>query len=432
MFREKLAVIGSGIAGLSASFFLAKKFDVCLLEKNNYLGGHTRTKKIIENSVEHYVDTGFIVFNSKNYPDLTNFFNFLNIETGNSSMSFSVSLKEKNLEYGGSNFNSIFAQRKNILSINFLLLINEIRKLYKHCSTLINEKKFDKFTINEFLDYHNYSERIKYLHLYPMISSIWSSNAIEVRNFPFISFKTFFHNHGLFSFKNRPQWKYVKGGSVKYVENLVDRKLFDIKINFSVKKVIRESKKIIIIDEKNNQMLFDKVIIATHADQALLLLDKPSENEKKILSKFKYNTNTAYLHSDKRYMPIKNSAWSSWNFIGDDINKKKFSLTYWMNNLQKINSRKNFFVTINPHFIPKNFYDYTLFEHPIFNLDTIESQRKISEIQGYLNTYYCGSYCGFGFHEDGIQSAAYIAKNLNIKLPWVRDENFVNRLYYFN
>ena len=218
MNKEKLAVIGSGISGLSASLFLSQKFDLLLLEKNNYLGGHTRTKKILDDFNEHDIDTGFIVFNNQNYPDLKNFFNYLDVKTLNSNMSFSVSLKNPNLEYGGSNFRALFAQSKNLFSLKFLHLIKEIRNLYKHCKDLQIEENYKHLTLENFLDQNNYSSNIRNLHIYPMVSSIWSSNKEDVRNFPFFSFINFFKNHGLFNFNDRPQWKYVKGGSEEKVK----------------------------------------------------------------------------------------------------------------------------------------------------------------------------------------------------------------------
>tara|TARA_Y100000590_G_scaffold256415_1_gene287942 strand:+ start:1259 stop:2569 length:1311 start_codon:yes stop_codon:yes gene_type:complete len=432
MNKEKLVVVGSGISGLSASFFLSHKFDVCLLEKNNYLGGHTRTKKIEEDNNLYNIDTGFIVFNENNYPDLISFFNFLNIETANSDMSFSYCLKKLNFEYGGSNFRSLFAQPKNFLSLKFIFLINEIRKLYNDCNNFIFDKSYENLTIEEFLEKKGYSNDLKNLHIYPMISSIWSCNQNNIKNFPFVSFLNFFKNHGLFKLKKRPIWKYVVGGSKVYVDKLVEKKYFDYQTNCLVKKIIRNKDKIIIQTNKQKEIVADKLVLATHADQSLSILEKPSEIEKKILSQFKYTKNEAFLHSDDNFMPNNKAAWSSWNFISNNKDNKKFSLTYWMNNLQKIKSKKNYFVTINPELTPKSKLDFTIFEHPIFDLNTIKAQQNLSLIQGNLNTYYCGSYCGYGFHEDGIQSAAFIAKKLNINLPWKRNKDFENRLYYNN
>ena len=430
MYKKKLAVIGSGISGLSASFFLSQKFDVCLLEKNNYLGGHTRTIKIKENNKELKIDTGFIVFNENNYPFFKNFLKYLDVESLKSNMSFSFSIKKINFEYGGSGFNALFAQRKNLFSLRYLFLLYEIRKLYNICNNLSLNNDYKDISIEKYLNINKFSQDIRNFHIYPMISSIWSSEKNDIKNFPFISFLNFFKNHGLFKFKNRPIWKYVKEGSDSYINNLILKKYFSFKTNYNVEKIFRYKNKIILRSTNGEEMIADKLVLATHADHSLALIQNPTESEKKILSKFKYNKNKAYLHSDENYMPKNKAAWSSWNFIGDHKINSKFSLTYWMNNLQKIQSNKNYFVTINPKTIPKNVYDYTVFEHPIFNLETFEAQKNISKIQGFLNTYYCGSYCGYGFHEDGIQSAAYIAKIFDIRLPWKIEKNYENRLYY--
>ena len=430
MNKKKIAIIGSGISGLSASLFLSKSFDVHLFEKNKILGGHTRTIKL-KNSDNNSlcIDTGFIVLNNKNYPDLVSFFKFLDVDTENSNMSFSVSCKSPNLEYGGTSLNSLFAQRKNIFSIKFILLLFEIRRLYK-IGREIDLNFNEDLTVEEFLSMNNFSNEIREFHIYPLISSIWSNNTKDVKNFPLISFLQFFNNHGLFSINNRPKWKFVSGGSYSYVQALIKKKLFKYSTNFQIKKIMRNDGKIQIIDNNDKIQVFDKVVFATHADQAMQLLENPTANERNVLSIFQYTKNKAYLHSDDRLMPKKKLAWSSWNFLQKIHKNDDFSLTYWMNNLQKINDSTNYFVSINPAIEPMNIIDKTVFEHPIFSIETVKAQKKLSSIQGTLNTFYCGSYCGYGFHEDGIQSASHIAKILNVKLPWNRDKDFKSRLNY--
>ena len=431
MKKEKIAVIGSGISGLSASFFLSKKYEVCLFEKNDKLGGHTRTIDFIDTFGKSLsIDSGFIVFNDKNYEDLVSFFDHLNVKTENSDMSFAVSCKSPDLEYGGSSLNSLFAQRKNIFSIKFISLLFEIKRLYEIGKNIDPNKLSDEITIENFLSNNNFSNDIRDLHIYPMISSIWSTGNNDVKNFPLVSFLHFFNNHGLFDLKNRPQWKFVTGGSYQYVKALIEKNLFTYYLGFKIKKILRNDNKIQLIDEKNKKMIFDKVVFATHANQAIELLSDTSKQEFDILSNFKYSKNTAYLHTDINLMPKKKLAWSSWNFLQEMNKKNDFSLTYWMNKLQKIDRTKNYFVSINPYIKPKDIIDNCNFEHPIFNLKTIIAQKKLGLIQGYKNTFYCGSYCGYGFHEDGIQSAAYVAKKLNIELPWKRSNEFKSRLAY--
>ena len=429
MKKEKLAVIGSGISGISASFFLSKKYDVYLFEKNNYLGGHTRTKSVKENNNYYDIDTGFIVFNNQNYPDLIKFFEYLKIDIGVSNMSFSISIKEPELEYG-SHLKSMFAQKKNLFSLSFWLLIKDIIKIYKCCKKIQLSQDVEKYTIDEFLTNHGYSDFIKNYHIYPMISSIWSCDKNKVKSFPLISFVNFFNNHSLFNFFNRPQWKFVKGGSHQYIKKIISNNFFNNETNKEIKKILRIDNKITLIFNNGEQLVVDKIVLATHADQALNLLDNPSSKETEILSKFNYSKNYAYLHSDDKFMPKRKKTWSSWNFIGQNFNEETFSVTYWMNLLQNLNTKNNYFVSINPFEIPNNFYDETIFEHPVFDLETLLAQKRINEIQGDMNTWYCGSYCGYGFHEDGIQSAAYISNLLGVNLPWDRSSNFNNRLQF--
>ena len=430
MSKQKIAIIGSGISGLSASFLLSKKYDIHLFEKNKILGGHTRTIKFKDNKKNFLsIDTGFIVFNNDTYPDLVDFFKLLDVKVEYSNMSFAVSCMSPFFEYGGSSINSLFAQRKNIFSIKFYLLLLEIKKFYKICTGLKNKDIDENISISDFIKNNNFSNDLASYHIYPLISSIWSSDVEEVKKFPFKFFINFFNNHGLFKLIKRPQWKFVSGGSYSYVECLINKNLFNYKTNFKIKKIIRKNKKIYLVDENDNQQIFDKLVFATHANQIFDLLESPSKEEADLFSNFKYTKNKAFLHTDEVCMPRNRRTWSSWNFL-QDTNNEHFSLTYWMNRLQNINSLNNYFVSINPHTEPKNIIDSTIFEHPIFNRETLNAQRKLGKIQGIQNTFYCGSYCGYGFHEDGIQSAAYVAKKLGITLPWKRSNNFISRLSY--
>lgn len=430
MNKKSIAVIGSGISGLSASFLLSKDYDVHLFEKNKILGGHTRTINVKENNINIPIDTGFIVFNEKTYPDLTNFFKLLEVEFKNSNMSFAVSNNNPKIEYSGRNLRTIFSSPKNFFSIKFLKMLREIFILYNLCDKLKIDEKLSNLTLEEFLDKNNFSDYLKKYHIFPMVSSIWSSNNEDVKNFPLVSFINFFNNHGLFAFKNRPEWKYVEGGSNEYIKKILDLNLFKYKTNFIINSIERKKTTIKITDSNNIAYKFDKLVLATHADQALQLLNNPSSKEREVLSSFKYTKNYAFLHSDEKMMPKKNIAWSGWNFIENIKSKDKFMLTYWMNLLQNIPSKNNYFVTINPSIEPKSIIDSTVFEHPTFSFNTLKAQKNLLDIQGTNNTYYCGSYFGYGFHEDGIQSSVYIAKLLDVKIPWLRNNNFYNRLQF--
>ncbi|PPR50711.1 MAG: hypothetical protein CFH15_00245 [Alphaproteobacteria bacterium MarineAlpha5_Bin5] len=426
---EKIAVIGSGISGVSAAYFLSSKFDVHLFEKKSRLGGHTRTI-FIEDDNNLAIDTGFIVFNNKNYPDLIKFFNLLDVKYENSDMSFAVSNLISKIEYSGKNFLTLFASFKNVFSYKYIKMIFEVYKLYKLCNSFDLENNQNNITISEFLDTYNFSNYVRKFHIYPLISSIWSSNNNNVKNFPFVSFVNFFKNHGLFNLSNRPQWKYVLGGSKTYIDKIINLNLFKCSTNFSITHIYRKNSKIEIIDMNKKKYQFDKIVLATHADEALALISDATHEETDILSKFIYSKNTAILHSDQKLMPNKKNIWSSWNFIVKSKKNNDFTLTYWMNNLQNLKTKKNYFVTINPPFQPSTIKDITTFEHPIFNLSTLQAQKELYKIQGKQNTFFCGSYFGYGFHEDGIQSSALVAKLLGLNLPWTRDKNFINRLQF--
>jgi len=426
--KKKIAVIGSGIAGISASYLLSSKYNVHLFEKNNYLGGHTRTIKVsTDNNLS--IDTGFIVFNDKNYPDLIKFFDHLDVQTTNSDMSFAVSDVDYNIEYGGKNLKSLFAQYKNIFNISYLKMIYEIYRFYKLCKYTTLDKITNNYTIEDFLQKNHFSSYLKELHIYPLISSIWSANQTDIRNFPLKLFLNFFNNHDLFNFKDRPQWKFVQGGSNSYIKKIIGLNKFSFSLNTKIDKIIRSENNIKIINNAE-EIVFDYMIIATHADQALQIINNPTKKEKAILSKFDYTKNRAYLHSDRSMMPKNSKTWSSWNFIKSEKANTNFTLTYWMNNLQKLETSKEYFVTINPEKIPKNTHNETFFTHPKFNLQTMKSQSKLKDLQGINNTFFCGAYHGYGFHEDGIQSAVYISKMLGVDIPWKRDNKFYNRLLY--
>lgn len=426
--NKKIAVIGSGIAGISASYFLSSKYDVHLFEKNNYLGGHTRTVKVITDK-NLSIDTGFIVFNDRNYPDLIKFFEHLNVKIMNSDMSFAVSDSNYNIEYGGKDLKSLFAQYKNIFNISYLKMIYEIYRFYKLCKNTKLDNINNNYTIEDFVKNNHFSSYLKKLHIYPLISSIWSTNQKDVSNFPLKLFLNFFNNHDLFNFKDRPQWKFVQGGSNSYIKKIIELDKFSYSLNTKIDKIIRTKNNIKII-KNDEEIVFDYIIIATHADQALQIINSPTNDEKEILSKFEYTKNRAYLHSDRSMMPKNIKTWSSWNFIKNEKENINFTLTYWMNNLQKLQTNHEYFVTINPEKTPENVHNETFFTHPKFNLQTMKSQIKLKDLQGVNNTFFCGAYHGYGFHEDGIQSAVYISKMLGVNIPWKRDNNFYNRLLY--
>jgi len=413
----KIAVIGSGISGLSAAHFLSKKNKVDLFEKDDHFGGHSYTIDVEyekENKKNISIDVGFIVFNHQTYPNLINFFKENKIEIEKSNMSFSVSVKGTNIEYCGKGINGIFSNRRNLLNFKFLKMFFEIINFYKTCSALneINEKE----TLGGYLKKKNLSKYFIDYHLVPMISAIWSMPPYEAKQMPLKFFIKFFQNHGLFKLKNRPQWYTVKNRSKSYVDKILNNISGEYYKNYNIKKVKRISNGVqIYYGDDNEYFDYEKVILATHADEAISIIENPTNEEKKILSNFNYKKNNAIIHTDEKVMPINKSAWSSWNSTLNHDNYKNNSVTYWLNLLQNLNIKKNIFLTLNPFFeIEENKIIKKInFTHPYYNHEALENQKKLSSLQNKNNILFCGSYFGYGFHEDGIKSSIEMVKHLN-------------------
>ena len=403
----KIAVIGSGISGLSASYYFSKKYKVDLFEQDDHFGGHSYTYDIKEDNKIIAVDLGFIVFNEQTYPNLIRFFNELNVPFEKSNMSFSVSIKDTNVEYGGSGFNAIFANKKNLLNFKFLKMINEIINFYKTAPSLINTET-SNVTLGDYLKSSKLSKYFIEYHIIPMVAAIWSMPFQKAKEMPLKLFLNFFTNHGLFKLKNRPQWFTVSNRSRTYVKKVLEKISGEVFKNYKVSKILRSENNVRILIG-NEYLDYDHVILASHADQSLELLDDPSLEESEILKKFTYVSNEAYLHSDENLMPIRKSAWSSWNSISKNENT---CVTYWLNKLQNLNSEKNYFLTLNPvEAIDKNKIIKKIhFTHPYFNKDNVALQKDLNKLQGKKRTWFCGSYFGYGFHEDGLKSSKELFK----------------------
>ena len=412
----KVAVIGSGISGLSAAHFLSKKYKVDLFEKEDHFGGHSYTVDVpINNKKETIpVDLGFIVFNKVNYPNLIKLFEELQVKYEKSNMSFSVSVRGTNIEYSGSGLKGLFGNKYNILNLNFIKMIKEIFSFYKMANKLKSED-FKKNTLGEFLKTKKMSNYFIKYHIIPMISAIWSTPNDLAYEMPMSLFINFFQNHGLFKIKNRPQWYTVSGRSKTYVNKILKTINGEYFKNYEITKVLRNHNKIRIYYGSSNEYFdYDKVVFATHADNILNLIDKPTDNEKEILKNFKYKKNITFLHTDDRLMPIRKNVWSSWNSILSKENLKENCVTYWLNKLQNLDVDKNYFLTINP-IIPVDetkIIKKIEFTHPIYDTQTMNAQEHLSELQGINNTYFCGSYFGYGFHEDGLKSAIDVSNKL--------------------
>ena len=333
----RIAVIGSGISGLSSAYFLSKKFKVDLYEKDDHFGGHSFTYEIKEGDKIVPVDLGFIVFNETTYPNLVKLFQDLNVPYEKSDMSFSVSIKNTNIEYSGSGLGGIFANKLNLFNLKYLVMIKEIISFYKTAPKLIENKTIDQ-TLGDFLNKKKLSKYFIEYHIIPMVAAIWSMPLNKARDMPLELYLNFFINHGLFKLKNRPQWYTVSSRSRTYVEKVLENISGEIFKNYKVNKISR-TKDNVRIRVGDEYLDYDHVILASHADQSLKMLENPTEDEERILSKFKYVPNTAVLHTDKKLMPRKKLAWSSWNSISKG---SKTCVTYWLNNLQNLKCDDNF------------------------------------------------------------------------------------------
>ena len=410
----RIAVIGSGISGLSAAYYLSKKFKVDLFEKEDHFGGHSYTYNIEENDKTVPVDLGFIVFNELTYPNLINLFKDLKVLYEKSDMSFSVSVKETNIEYGGKNLSSLFSNRKNIFNLNFLKMIKDIIFFYKSAPNFLRNNN-ENISLGDFLDNYKVSDYFKNYHIIPMVAAIWSMPFSKAKDMPLKLFINFFINHGLFKLKNRPQWFTVTGRSKNYVAKILPLISGEHYKNYKVKKIIRSENNVRLSIGANEDFLdYDAVVLACHANESLALLSEPSDTEQKVLSEFQYVTNTAFLHTDEELMPKNKSAWSSWN----SISKKDLTntcVTYWLNQLQNLKTSQNYFLTLNPiqNIEQDKIIKRVIFTHPYFNLKNTLLQKDLKNLQGINRTWYCGSYFGYGFHEDGLKSALEVAKLFN-------------------
>ncbi|MDC3341894.1 FAD-dependent oxidoreductase [Candidatus Pelagibacter sp.] len=412
----KIAVIGSGISGLSSAYYLSKKHKVDLFEKQDRFGGHSYTLDIKLNEKEKVaVDAGFMVFNKITYPNLINFFKENDIEIEKSDMSFSVSVKGTNIEYCGKGLNGIFSNRGNLLNLKFVKMFFEIINFYKRCEKL-NSNNIEKITLGEYLTKIGKSKYFIDYHIIPMVSAIWSMPPFEASQMPLTFFLSFFKNHGLFKLKDRPQWYTVTNRSKTYVDKILSKVSGEYFKNYEINKIIRDNNGVKVYYGSENEFFnYDKVVLASHADENLKIISDITNKEREILSNFKYKPNKAVIHSDENLMPVNKNAWCSWNSSLNLDNKEQSSVTYWLNQLQNLKTDKNIFLTINPfvEIASDKIYHKIDFTHPYYDEKALQNQSNLKTIQNKNNTLFAGSYFGYGFHEDGIKSSIEMLKTLN-------------------
>jgi predicted NAD/FAD-binding protein len=421
-------VVGTGIAGMSAAWLLARNHRVTVYEREARVGGHTHTVEVKTARGTVPVDTGFIVYNEPNYPNLTALFRQLDVPTCASEMTFAVSLDEGALEYSGS-LAGLIAQPSALLRRDYWRMLRDTVRFYREAHELLSDATARQTSLGEYLSAHNYSEAFARLHLLPMGAAIWSSSIEDMTAYPAAAFARFFANHGLLKLTGRPQWRTVSGGSQEYVRRLTASYAGNIRTGAGVAAILRDCDGVTIVDERGHRSRHDGVIVAAPADRALGMLDRPSDDERALLGSFRYRSNLVVLHEDTGLMPKRRHAWASWNYLGrsDASANSDLCVTYWMNALQGLDRRTPLFVTLNPKQMPGESMIHGVYDcaHPIFDASALSAQSLLWRLQGENRTWYCGSYFGSGFHEDALQAGLAAAEDAGgTRRPWrVADES---------
>ena len=407
----KIAIVGSGIAGLTCAYLLARRHEITVFEADARIGGHTHTVPVTVDGREYSVDTGFIVFNDWTYPNFIRLLGQLGVTFKPTEMSFSVNDPDSGLEYNGNNLNSLFAQRSNLLSPGFWGMLRDILRFNKEARRDLAEQRISvDTTLDDYLKAGGYGERFILHYIVPMGAAIWSMPMAEMLNFPLQFFVRFFENHGLLSISNRPQWQVIEGGSSAYIAPLTASFKKRIRLNCPVSRIDRDAHGVVIHSPAGIER-FDKVVLACHSDQALRLLGSPDDKEREILGALPYADNEVVLHIDTRLLPTRKRAWASWNYRLGGAGHTRAAVTYDMNILQGLQSDTTFCVSLNQSagITPSKVLARFTYAHPQFSLAAVAAQQRWAEIDGAQHTHYCGAYWANGFHEDGVVSALRVA-----------------------
>jgi predicted NAD/FAD-binding protein len=416
----KIAVIGSGIAGLTSAYYLSREHDVSLFEKNDYIGGHTNTQDVKINGNMYAVDTGFIVFNDKTYPRFKRLLNELKVTWRDTEMSFSVRDPKSGLEFNGHNLDTLFAQRKNLFSVSFYRLLKGILAFNKAAKKALEQNidAADNITLTEFLEQNKIPETVAQYYLLPMVSAIWSSSLADAKAFPLGFFLRFFDNHGLLNVSDRPQWHTLMGGSRAYVPALTLPFIDKVHLKSYIQSVYRQEEQVVLAFQNGDTAYFDDVIFACHSDQALALLSDATKDEQQVLSNIPYCPNEVVLHTDTSVLPKNKKAWASWNYLlkrDDVLGKQPSSVTYNMNILQGLQCDETVCVTLNntAAIHPDKIIQTHQYEHPQYSIESLKARQQRTRICGKNNTHFVGAYWYNGFHEDGVRSALDVVNRLN-------------------
>ncbi|MCG6917191.1 MAG: FAD-dependent oxidoreductase [Deltaproteobacteria bacterium] len=408
----KIAVIGAGISGMVTAYLLCQDHDITVFEANDYIGGHTNTIDVGFNGANYRVDTGFIVFNKENYPNFVKLMERLSVTYQPSNMSFSVQCELTGLEYCPSTLNSLFAQKRNLFRPSFYRMLFEVFRFRREAQEILRSKDYET-TLGAYLGQRKYSQIFINHFIIPMGAAIWSADPKQFKEFPAHSFVQFFNNHGFLKVKDQPLWQVIKGGSKSYVEPLTRPYREKVRLNCPVKSINRHPDYVEVTQHNGELERFDQVVIAVHSDQALAMLVDPSDAERQILEAIPYQENLTILHTDSSLLPKKRAAWASWNYQIPREELGRAAVTYYMNMLQSLSSPVDFCVTLNRGEVidPTKIIREFMYHHPVYTLKAPMVQKRRQEINGVNRTYFCGAYWGYGFHEDGVNSALAVAEH---------------------
>ncbi|MBY0271074.1 MAG: FAD-dependent oxidoreductase [Burkholderiales bacterium] len=422
---QRIAVVGAGIAGLSAAWLLSRSHDVTLFEANDYLGGHSHTVEVTLDGITAPVDTGFLVFNDRSYPNLIALFDHLGIASCASDMSFSVRIAGENLEWAGSNLAAVFAQRRNLLRPQFWGMLSDILRFNREATAIVQGSGALTATLGEFLAAGGYGRAFRDWYLLPMAGAIWSCPTATMLDYPARTFFAFCANHGLLQLSDRPQWRTVIGGARTYVARLA-AEIGAVRVNTPVVSVLRGAGGATLTLACGDTQTFDAVVLACHSDQALRLLGDADTAEREVLAAIRYQDNRVILHTDERFLPRSRAAWSAWNYHAHDsaAQAQPVGVSYLINKLQPLPFSRPVIVTLNPGDEPRleTVIDRYSYAHPVFDQAGIAAQARLPQLQGRRNTWFCGAWAGYGFHEDGLKAGMAVAADLGVTAPWLAQD----------
>ncbi len=418
---ERIAVVGSGIAGLSAAWMLSRDRHVTLFEAGDYLGGHSHTVDVTLDGVTAPVDTAFLVHNRRTYPNLIALFDELGVATTDSDMSFSVRLEDPRLEWAGTNLASVFAQARNLARPDFWRMLRDILRFNGESEYLLGLARTHGLSVGELLERCGYSEPFARWYLLPMAAAIWSSSKAGILDFPAETFLRFCRNHGLLQLRDRPQWRTVVGGSREYVRRLAAA-IPDIRMGAAVRRIERRGDGVRVCTDNTDEH-FDEVVLGCHTDQSLAMLADASTEERRVLGAIRYQANRAVLHTDARFLPSRRRTWAAWNYHAGahQAADRPVAVTYLLNKLQPLPFGRPLLLTLNPYIEPAadTVIDRYVYDHPVFDAGALHAQSRLGEIQGRRDTWFCGAWAGYGFHEDGLRSAQNVVRAMGTEQAWL-------------